>query len=548
MSHLILLPAIVFFSGVDDRPEGSFADDSAAAALRREVESQLAEGRVDSALLAAQRALTEHPDDASVRGEFVSLHLALARELVRVEDFATADRALEAIRAVDANVAEAGRLAGRIESARRAAPGAVAKADHWMTVEWFDPAFRAYGQAVALLPSRESEWRSRYLAAAVGAGDDHYFSKNFHEAFYRYDAALQLYEKDGRPSPAGLESRWLQSMVNALSEDIDRVGYPPGYWKMVLGRVERAGSGDELPATYKWAVRGLALEDMGDYNGAAAAYGRVLGRPVTESSRAQIGPVRTAVIQRIREAYDVALSDRRRGVWAAAGQGAWQEKTTARFRIHHRNEEAADLVAEALAFHFARIAAILGRKPEDIPWVQLCDVYLHVDGKEFREATGQGRDVRAISVIRSRGPTLESHAIHGSQDDPLLLSSSLPHELCHLIVGAVRGYRPIAGALAEGLALHVEPRCRQVQYGRLFGRLTEPRPLSELLRIGDLHPPEPGFYAESHRLVSVLSTHGDVGQIALMDGAGGDRRDLARRFGFKGAAALERAYTGREKR
>lgn len=539
---------MVLVSGTDDRPEGGIADDSAAAVMRRAVESQLAEGRVDSALLAAQRSFSENPDDTSVRGEFVSLHLALARESIRAEDFATADQALKAIRAVDANADEAGRLAGLIETARGKVPGAVAKAGRWMDVEWFDPAFRAYGQAVALLPAREPEWRYRYLDAAVGAGDDHYFAKNFHEAFYRYDAALRLYEKDGRPAPARLESRWLQSMIHALSDDIDRVGYPPAYWKIVLGRVERAHSATELPALFKWMVRGLALEDMGETGPAARAYGHVTGREILDTDRERPASVRASAIKRIRAKYDKALSDRRRGIWSEHGRGRWRVLDVGRFRIHHRNEGAAKLVAAALEFQFGRIAAILGYSADEVPWAQPCDFYMHADGRAFREASGQDGHVQAISVIRSRGADLESHAIHGSQDDPLLLSSSIPHELCHLMVGALTGYRPMAGALAEGLALHVEPRCRQVQFARVFSRLTEPRSVRTLLKVGELHPTEPTFYAESHRLVAVLSGHEEVGRILELNRSGGSRADLSRVFGFKSAGALDRAYLGRKAR
>ncbi|MCZ6698595.1 MAG: hypothetical protein O7D94_06670 [Planctomycetota bacterium] len=548
MSYLNLMLAIVVVRGIDDRPEGGLADDSAASAMRRAVKSQLAEGRVGSALLAAQRSISENPDDASVRREFVSLHLSLARELIRVEDFATADRALAAIRAVDANAAEAGRLAGRIDAARRATPSTVAKADRWMTVEWFDPAFRAYGQAVALLPGREPEWRDRYLDAAVGAGDDHYFTKNFHEAFYRYDAAMQLYEKDGRPATGRLKSRWLQSMIHALSDDIDRVGYPPAYWKIVLGRVERAGSAVEMPAMYRWTVRGLALEDMGETGRAAEAYGRVSGRPVSDASREGLARVRASAIKRIRGAYDKSSSDRRRGVWSELDRGPWQVLEVGRFRIHHRNEGSARRLADALEFQFVRIAAILGRTPDEVPWARPCDVHLHADSRAFREATEQEGLVQAISVIRTRGANLESHVIHGSQDDPLLLSSSMPHELSHLMVGALTGYRPMPGALAEGLALHVEPRCRQIQFARVFSRLTRSRSVRALLRVGEFHPSESAFYAESHRLVAVLSGHGDVGLILELHRSGDNRVELARRFGFKSAGALDRAYLGRKAR
>ncbi len=120
----------------------------------------------------------------------------------------------------------------------------------------------------------------------------------------------------------------------------------------------------------------------------------------------------------------------------------------------------------------------------------------------------------------------------------------------HMMVGVLRADQgDLAGAQrAYETALHVEPSCRQVQFARVFSRLTQSRSVRALLRVGDVHPSESAFYAESHRLVAVLSGHGDVGLILELHRSGDNRVELARRFGFKSAGALDRAYLGRKAR
>lgn len=543
MQTRALALCIALLTAADDPapPAGS----PAAAEMRTHVRAQLAAGRVDAALLAAQASLADHPDDRHVRREFVSLHLSLARGTLRTEDFATADRALAAVMKVDPGNPQARKLTGAIDGARRAAPHHVRQAARWLEHEWFDPAFRAYGQAIALLPDRRSEWDADFLRAAVGAGDDHYFTKNFHEAFYCYDAAIELHAARRRVPSNGLVSRWLQSMVHALARDIDRVGYPPDYWKLILSRLERVDVDTRADPMLAAIVRGIAHEDLGNLDKAGAQYGRVLGRPALGASAESVRRDRDRAIQRIRALYDPGLSRRRQGIWAKSAAGPWQKLQTDRFRIHHRNGEVAERVAAALRFHFDRIAALLGRAPAEIPWGKRADVYLHADADAFRESSGQRGNVQACSIIRRRGDTVEAIEIHAAQTDPLLLSTSLAHELTHLMVAAVIHHRSLAGALAEGIALHAEPRARRQQFSRLFARQKDPRGIKSLLGIGGSHPTEPAFYAQAHRLVAVLLPRGDISLILETRADMSDPKVLAREFGFKSALALQRAYLGR---
>jgi len=462
---------------------------------------------------------------------------------VGAEDFIAAERALRSALKVDSNHAAARRLLGAIRTARRAAPERVERARRWIEVEWFEPAFNALRQAAALLPDRKNEWASSYRAAAIGAGDDDYFSKNFHEAFYYYDAAITLGEERSIRPASSLIARWMQCMAHALAADIDQARYPPSYWKMAIRRAEGLGYDGEGAAGLMALLRGLAYENLGDAEQAAAEYGRVIGRPVVSIDADLIARSRKTALKTIRRWYDPNLSDRRDGVWSRNEHSEWQVLSRPGFRIHYRNAQAADLIASSAIFHFRRIADLLALDVEEVPWPVACDVFLHADEAAFREATGQPGPVRAISTIETQGGMLLRHTIHVHQRDPLLLSASISHELAHLIVGAVTSYRPGKAVLNEGIALHVEPECRHRQFGRLFGAIERPRRIQQLLTIGEMHPPEPGFYAEAYRLVSVLRRGGDLSRLVEGAGSGLNRTRLAKRFGYQSGKTLENAYT-----
>ncbi|MFQ5501923.1 MAG: tetratricopeptide repeat protein [Phycisphaerae bacterium] len=543
LGTVILSPAICAAIAGNGPPKAERRPDSKAGErLDRTVRDHLETGQVEAAIRAVQRSLAAHPGDPDIRERFVTLHVSLARGLLGEEDFLAAERALRSVLKVDSNHAEARRLLGVIGTARRAAPERVERARRWIEVEWFEPAFNALRQAGALLPERKHEWASSYRAAAIGTGDDDYFSKNFHEAFYFYDAAIRLGEaRDNRPS-SSLIGRWMQCMAHALAADIDRARYPPSYWKMAIRRAEGLGYDGAGSADLKALLRGLAYENLGDVEQASAEYGKVIGRPVVSLDGDLIARSRKTALKTIRRWYDPALSDRRAGVWSRNEGGEWQVLSRPGFRIHHRNAKAAERIASAGIFYFRRIADLLALDVEEVPWPVACDVFLHADEAAFREATGQQGPVRAISTIETQGGKLLRHSIHVHQRDPLLMSASLSHELAHLIVGAVVGYRPGKAVLNEGIALHVEPECRHRQFGRLFGAIERPRRIQQLLSIGEMHPPEPDFYTEAYRLVWVLRRGGDLSRLVVEDGSGLNRTRLAKRFGFSGGKALEKAY------
>ncbi|MBK8269242.1 MAG: hypothetical protein IPK83_13425 [Planctomycetes bacterium] len=514
--------------------------ETAADKMRREVMALLSEGRVAAALNAAQAALARNKGDGAVRDEFVSLHVSLGRRLISEEEFPAAERALEAALRVDENAHAARALLRKIHGGRAAAPGRVDAARAWLELEWFEPAFVTLRQATALVPDRRQAWLGDYLAAAIGAGDDEYCTKNFHEAFYYYDAALKLGDESGVRPTASLVERWLQSLSHAMSRDVDRAAYPPAFWKLAIERSESLIRSDNHSALLKAALRGFAYENMGDAERAAKAYRLCLG--ILDEAGGDVRALRESVIGKLRQRYDVNLCCRRDGFWGQAASGDWQIMERGPFRVHHRNEAAGRRVASAAVFQFGRIAKYLGLDADEVKWSVPCDVYLHGSAAAFREATGLGDATRAASIIHARKRNLERHEIHVYQSDPMLLSASLSHEIAHLIAASATEYRPMMGAISEGLALQMEPKCRHRQFARLFRENKHPRGLGALLGVSEAHPSEAAFYAEAFQLTAVLGNEG--GYSRFLEAAGGRKTpsELARLFGFESTDALDKAY------
>ena len=174
-----------------------------------------------------------------------------------------------------------------------------------------------------------------------------------------------------------------------------------------------------------------------------------------------------------------------------------------------------------------------------MPWPVPCDVWLYSDKAQYVKAVQPRTDaVLASSDIRFRGRALESHAIHVTQSDPMLMSSTLAHELTHLIVGAATEYRTLPGALAEGVALGAEPRCRQIQFARIFHDLPKHRTAAGMLAFNETHPADAAFYAEAANLVARLRTRHGLGPVLTLP----DRptpQQVAKAFNLVDSAALD---------
>ena len=332
----------------------------------------------------------------------------------------------------------------------------------------------------------------------------------------------------------------MQSAAHALATDAARVDYPPAHWKLLHSRLQMLAFPGDAPLRH--TIAGLAFEAADQPDRAARCYARAAGQSTDLITNETTSRLRAAAMQRVRQLYDADLTGRRDGIWRQHATGNWQVLEVRRFRIHHRNDAAARRMAAALDFHFARIARRWSLDENEIPWSQPADIFLHADAKSFADATDQPPPVTAVSHIQMQGDRIIAKTIHAHQQDALLLSSSLAHELAHLATAELRRDRPLPAVIAEGLALDMEPACRHRQFARLFAGLPQPSPVARLLTANDLHPPETHFYAEAHRLVTVLRTRTSPAALIAMEFEAFELPRLATRCGFSDAHALQRAY------
>lgn len=528
--------------GDPSRPSDAARQASATVAeqLRSRIKSLLKAGRIDEAVRVAQSALRDAPDDLAIRREFIDLHISLARSWLAEERFIDAETVLDAVLRVQPGQTDASQLKQSIDAARRAIPDRLRSAREWIDLEWHEPAFNAFRQAIALAPEHRGEWLRDYRSAAVGAGDDEYLTKNFHQAFYYYDAALELGESLEIAADPALISRWLQSLVHALDSE-SRIRYPESYWKLIFRRIGPLRDAGRRSDTLKATLEGFAFEHAGDDQRAAQSYARAVGT-AERRKRLSAAGLKRAAIREVRALYDPDATGRRGEEWRRRDTDAMQLLESSRFRVHHRNAIVAQRVVRALDFHFARLADAWALDLEEVPWEHKADVYLHADPHAFFEATGQSPPVTAISRIQLQGSAVTQKVIHAHLADPLLLSSSLAHELAHLMTAELRRDRPLPAVLTEGLALHAEPQCRHRQFARLFEQQKRATPVRRLLEFEDVHPTDADFYAGAHRLMTVLRSRVALADILELRGDAIDANRLARACGYANPRQLQRDY------
>jgi hypothetical protein len=198
-------------------------------------------------------------------------------------------------------------------------------------------------------------------------------------------------------------------------------------------------------------------------------------------------------------------TQRRGGAWLMALPDTWKHRRTAHFDIYARNDLIAERVAEAAEFHFAGICDWLGVSAGPT-WQPRCELRVHASGLELQQAAGTRGKTRALSRTRRQGERVLLRRMDLLQGDPLLLSSTLPNELTHLLLTDAYRDAELPLVIVEGLALQAEPPARRLLFRRLLGQVASDP--DGLLATGKL-PDEKQlqFYAQADALTSWLLYH-----------------------------------------
>ena len=389
--------------------------------------------------------------------------------------------------------------------------------DRLLRLELFEPALDQVQQVKALDPQAAKSIEGRERAAWLGTADDHYLARNFSEALTLYEKLLSL-----QPQwPNDVRLRWGLSLALAIS-DSDR----PAERDVVERMLSRAADvlGPLGDALLERIIRGLLAEKSGQLVEAgrflAAALGEVWELPASDRRRSVVANLRNRAIERLRALYDATPTRRREGAWAIALPKVWKKLSTAHFDVYARSDLVARYVGDALEFHFSGLSEWLAVEIDD-KWTPRCEIRVYAGLEPFHSATKTTGTTRAVSRTRVQGAKVLARTISVFQSDPWLLSSTLPHELTHILLAeALRGAVADGDAtvppvvLDEGLAVQAEPPARRLQFRRLL-ETQAPNPLN-LMRVDRLNGEQPSFYARSGAFAGfVLHRRGVPGLLSV---------------------------------
>jgi tetratricopeptide (TPR) repeat protein len=485
-------------------PRGTARQDQPGdPALRQELTRLVESGQTQRAIELVQSALRQAPNDLGVRHEYVTLHLALARNWLSQRRVDACLAAVDAILAVQPDHGPALAIQREVLAARARAGDQVPEIDKLLRLELFESALERIRETKALRPDLAERLASREQAAWLGAADDHYIARNFNEAFALYEHLLSVSARPPRDVPA----RWSISLALALSEDDVSQPVGPDVATRLLSRVtEVAPQTEELPI--RSIIGGLLAERNGQYLDAGQNYAGALGLPwqlpPADQRRASVAALREQAVQHVCVVYDEGRSRPRAGAWRFVLPGVWKHRQTAHFDVYARNDLVVERMAEAAEFHFTGLSTWLGLANAR-SWEPRCELRIHATMDDLHRETGTNGSTQALPQTRTQGDRVLLRRINLLQNDPWLLSSTLPHELTHLLLAELCPAAGLPLALDTGMALQAEPPARRLQFRRLLGP-TIPKP-ADLLVLTDMPSDPLTFYAQCDALASWLLDH-----------------------------------------
>src|SRR5262249_54814138 len=116
---------------------------------------------------------------------------------------------------------------------------------------------------------------------------------------------------------------------------------------------------------------------------------------------------------------------------------SWQIHETPNFRIYRWAPELAERAAAVAESVRTAQAKRWGSTATRTPWSPRCDLYLYPTARSYAEATGQPETSPGISTMSNNGVRVLSRRMSLRGDNPLLLTTTLPHEATHIVLPAL---------------------------------------------------------------------------------------------------------------
>jgi hypothetical protein len=188
-------------------------------------------------------------------------------------------------------------------------------------------------------------------------------------------------------------------------------------------------------------------------------------------------------------------------LWSLSLPEIWKHRATPSFDVYARNDIVAEQVAGAAEYHLAGLRKWLGMPPAT-GWEPRCEIRVYATQAELQDATGTGGITYAVSRTDVQNDRILGRRLDAFQRDPWLLSSTLPHELTHLLVADLCRSNEPPLAIDEGIALQTEPPARRLMYARLMSG--ESPKVSVLLATEEPPADTAAFYAEASAMTTWL--------------------------------------------
>lgn len=297
-------------------------------------------------------------------------------------------------------------------------------------------------------------------------------------------------------------------------------------------------------------VAGRTEEALGHVPNAANYYAQALGTRVANATPAYLAELRgklEAIVHASGNKLTIDTSAAELTGFATSSTGPAQKYETDNFIIYHYNEALAREAGIRAEADRTRILSGLGLQA----WRGKCKIYLHRTHAEYTAKTGLPEWTGGVTkASKNGGAHLVQMDIHSWQTSPRLLTSTLPHEITHVVVAEnVADINLFPRCMNEGMAILMEPQYHKEYYMnflRLRMRSQDFIPLADLLVAKD-YPKDPDFfYAEGYGLIEFLvQTRGVVATTSLVknaEGAGKMLPELLRITGYTSMAEMEKNW------
>jgi tetratricopeptide (TPR) repeat protein len=299
-------------------------------------------------------------------------------------------------------------------------------------------------------------------------------------------------------------------------------------------------------------VAGRTEEALGRIPNAANYYAQALGTRVANATPAYLAELRQkleVVVHATGNKLTIDTSASELTGFATSSSGPAQKYETENFTIYHYNEALAREAGNRAETDRTRILNFLGM----LPWRGKAKIYLHRTHAEYTAKTGLPEWTGGVTrASKNGGPHLTQIDIHSWQTSPRLLTSTLPHEITHVVVSEnVSDITLFPRCLNEGFAILMEPQYHKEYYLSFLRMRLKSQdfiPLGELLVTKD-YPKDPDFfYAEGYCLVEfLLQTRGmqaTAGLVKNAEGAGKIMPELLRITGYTSIDEMEKNWKG----